>query len=630
MSYSLSPLETEAIFSLAEKLTGTCQQGSFRRDVLLQNVCRRITATSSTSLDSYLKIAESDSDEFAHLISALTIHTTSWFREEAHFEKTWRELAQSRKYSKSNPLKVFSAACSTGKEPYSFALMFEDIRQSNSEFDYQIMAVDIDGVSVMTAARGIYPIDELVTIPEKYHRYLRIGSGKSANFFTLSKEIMARCKFDTGDLREVDATFENAKYMSLGKWDLIICRNVLIYFTQSEVDKIIHSFCKHLETRGLLCLGHSEAVEAKKFGFEALGNAVYRTMPVEVSGDSSKRRILVVDDSAVIRKLIGSLFRKGGYEVYEVGSAQAASEFLQRGSVDVISLDLHMPEKDGPTWLREQRIKGLRVPVIIISDASPIEAVSVLGALEKGAQDYVEKRELNIDPDYVVSKASCLADQHKTIKANDSSLRKTALRAESTIRPEVIVIGASTGGTEALVTLLQNFPLHSPPILVVQHITPNFTKPFAERLSDASGLKLGSLEPPDLLKSGMIYLAQGDYHIGVRTSRGGLEGFSSQAAPAGRHRPSVDFLFHSASKLEVSVTGILLTGMGKDGAEGLLELSKSGAHTIAQDEQSCVVFGMPREAISRGAAKFVGNLHEIRSQLDLQLKMPARTVKKTS
>jgi two-component system chemotaxis response regulator CheB len=630
MSYSLSPSEIEAIYSLAERLTGTCQQGSFRREVLLQNVCRRITAHGASSLESYLKIAEADSDEFSQLVSALTIHTTSWFREEAHFEKTWLELVQSRSFSKANPLKVFSIACSTGKEPYSFALMFEEIRQSNPDFEYQIMAVDIDPVSVMTATRGIYSNDDLSSIPDKYHYLLRMGSGKSANFFTLSKEVLQRCKFDVGDLRDVDAIFANSKFANVGKWDLVICRNVLIYFSSTEVDKIIHAFAKHLDPKGLLCLGHSEAVEAKKFGFEPLGNAIYRVGAGEGSSEALKRRILVIDDSTVVRKVIANLFRTGGYDVLEAASADAATELLKRTMVDVISLDLHMPEKDGPTWLKEQRLKGLRVPVIILSDASPIEAVAVLGALEKGAQDYAEKRELSIDPDNILAKVNSVADQHKRLKASDYVARTSAQRVESNVRPEVIVIGASTGGTEALVTLLQNFSLQSPPILVVQHITPNFTKAFAERLAEASGLKLGSLEQPNLLKSGMIYLAQGDYHIGVRESRGGLEGFASQAAPSSRHRPSVDFLFHSASLLGVAVTGILLTGMGKDGAEGLLAMQRSGAHTMAQDEASCVVFGMPREAIARGAVQFVGNLNEIRNQLNLQLKMAPRTIKKIS
>lgn len=626
MIYTLSPSEANAVFQLAEKLTGSCQKGAYKRDVILQNVARRIAASKQKSLASYLVYIEKNDDEYHQLISALTIHTTSWFREQEHFEKIWNVLSKARDYSPTNPLTIFSAACSTGKEVYSFALMLEQIRTMNPIFDYKILGMDIDPVSIDMANKAIYPSDDVSSIPQKYKQFLKIGSGKSAGYFTFTKDIRQRCKFVTGDLRTVRSSLQHGEMsQNIKKWDLIICRNVLIYFQPKDVAKIVHVFVDHLEQNGVMCLGHSEAIDPNPFKLKALGNAMYQRKITGPTKDQQLRRVLVVDDSAVIRRVISQLFIKAQFEVIQAASAAEATECLKSTQVDIITLDLNMPEKDGATWLLEERKKGLRTPVVVVSDTAPTEAQAIVGALENGAQDYIEKKDLHDNPDEVLAQITAIVDHQKKLKmAPTVSATERVKGTLDAKHPDLIVIGASTGGTEALTALLKMFPHNTPPIVVVQHITSNFLKAFASRLAGTAKLSLGSDRSGEILAPGTIYLAQGDHHIGVK-QRGDkkLEIIVSEQPPIGRHRPSVDFLFSTVADIQdITSVGVILTGMGKDGADGLLKMRKTGSLTLAQNEQSCVVFGMPREAIQRGAAQYVGNLNEIRRELEVLINVP--------
>jgi len=180
---------------------------------------------------------------------------------------------------------------------------------------------------------------------------------------------------------------------------------------------------------------------------------------------------------------------------------------------------------------------------------------------------------------------------------------------------KAILIGASTGGTQALVKLLPNMPIDCPPIVVVQHILGHFAEPFYKRLCEVSGLKM--VEPRNnlLLEPGYLYMATGDFHIGIAKLRGELVLITSNAQPFGSHRPAVNFLFRSAQQNPKNICAILLTGMGSDGASGLSTLHKLGVPTFVQNEESCEIFGMPKEAIKLGAASFVGDLDDIRAQI---------------
>lgn len=605
----------EVIFSLAERLTGSCQQGKFRREILVSNVERRMQERGLYDLDEYLQCAMSDPHESAQFISALTIHTTSWFREVPHFGKIERRLREQIAEHGTARIRVLCAACSTGEEVYSLALVLEKIRTELTGFEYQVMGVDIDPVSVSTAKRAVYSLEHFHGIPRRYRLLCLIGQKKMEGLFTLSQEIKQRCSFAVHDLRAPLPGDPQS-------FDIIICRNVLIYFTPEDVDKVVTSLLVGLSQEGSLYLGHSETIEPTKHGLRFCGNSSYvkRAVPKfdPVATGGLTRRVLVVDDSLTARRTLERLFERHGARPFLAASADEATEFLKTQTVDLITLDLHMPGTNGDTWLRAQRVAGMKIPVVIVTGAEPSEAMAVLGALESGAQDYLDKGLLNSD-----DAAKRMLAIAKPTSRHRGQVRTGSVHRGAAVprrRPDVILLGASTGGTEVLSRMLQRMPINCPPVVVVQHISAQFSQPFAERLAKSSGLTLGSSVDGAPLEPGHLYVALGDYHIGIAGRKGRLILTRSDTLPLNRHRPSVDFLFCSGAEVsDIVVSAALMTGMGADGAKGLKALLDQGATTFAQDEESCVVFGMPKEAIALGGASFVGSPEEIRTQLDRQI-----------
>ena len=600
----------ETVYQLAEKLIGVSQKGQYRKDILVRNIEQRMKACKLTELEEYLQLADKNNSEYAHMLSSLTIHTTSWFREKPHFEKLEAHLTENIDQYLSETFNCLSAACSTGEEVYSLALLLESVRKKNPKFNYSIDGIDIDPVSIARSQKSIYPKSELKSIEQRYQDLCLSGNGKAANYFTLSKEIRNRCNFSVGSI--IPKEFRPTK-----NYDFIFCRNVLIYFKPDAVGKIIGSLKGSLSKNGILSLGHSEAIlNPHDYDLELSWNSSYTKKKKKntVTRKSDKPQILVVDDSAVVRKILESLFKKHGLDTVMAESAEQAEEQLKLNKIDLISLDLHMPGTDGVTWLKSIRSRGNKIPVVVVTDAHPSEALEVLHVLEKGAQDYLNKKDLNTKERDCIERIKVLLPQEQ--KKQTAIRRKNSLTKQKLFRPDLILIGASTGGTEALSKMLANFPSNSPPVLVVQHISPNFAGAFAERLASVSGLKKGKSQDGAPLEDGHVYLAEGDYHIGVKEQGDLYKLATSTYAPVNRHRPSVDFLYNSIRKRKSKMAGILLTGMGADGAQGLLELKNAGAITFVQDEKSCVVFGMPREAIKAGADGFVGDLNAIRSECD--------------
>lgn len=608
LKISLSSEEIQIVYDLAEKLTGSTQSGSRRKSVLVQNVIRRMQFLNIRSLGQYLERANRSSEEFAHLISALTIHTTSWFREVDHFSAIETELLGNASFLQ-RKIRVLSVACSTGKEVYSLALHFELMKEKHPKFDYEIIGIDIDPISVAEARKAIYRGDELSDIPRPYHRHVLVGKGPTQGLFTFSKTIRDRCSFQASDLRDVRGTFLRSGFTP---FDLIICRNVLIYFSEQAIRGIIGDLVSLLGPQAILCLGHSEIIDGSAHGLTGLPHALYRK---DNRSSPQKRKALVVDDSTTARTVMTALLSDAGFSVSAVESAAEASTFLKTSTVDFCTLDLNMPGMDGTTWLKNQRASGWRVPVVIVSDCSINDAPAVLGALETGAQDYIEKQDVHKNRQDVIERIKAIGD-NAFPKPTPSASTTIKHQKCSPSAPDLIVIGASTGGTEAITKLLRHMPSSMPPIMVVQHITPHFAEAFAERLAATSTLTLGKPESNTELKPGHFYMALGDYHISVKKQGSRLVLQQSHADPVNRHRPSVDFLFQSAATTGMKIAAILLTGMGQDGARGLLSLKNAGACTMAQSEESSVVFGMPKEAIRLGAAIFVGDIDGIRGELD--------------
>jgi len=325
-------------------------------------------------------------------------------------------------------------------------------------------------------------------------------------------------------------------------------------------------------------------------------------------------RVLVVDDSAVVRQTVTAvLTQQGGFEVLAAGDAILAREKMQRFRPDVIVLDLELPRLHGLDFLRELMRAERPVPVVVCSGRRGTE---VMKALEQGAVAVVEKPRLGVR-DFLFESALRLADtvrgaaqaqlrtRHPLVAAPrlGADVILPARQAPARLQTDrVIALGASTGGTEALRALLSALPAAAPALLVVQHMPEGFTKAFAARLHTACAIEVKEAEDGDRVGPGRALIAPGDRHMILRRRGSEYHVELSDGPLVSRHRPSVDVLFRSVAQAAgANGVGVILTGMGDDGADGLCEMKDAGALTLAQDERTCVVFGMPREAIARGA-----------------------------
>ncbi|MBU6153536.1 MAG: chemotaxis response regulator protein-glutamate methylesterase [Bdellovibrionales bacterium] len=342
-----------------------------------------------------------------------------------------------------------------------------------------------------------------------------------------------------------------------------------------------------------------------------------------------KIKVLIVDDSKTIRNLLAKIMSEDP-QLDVVGTADrpsAALPLIQKLKPDVITLDLEMPEVDGIAFLK-QYLPHHPVPTVMITSIGMEEGTRVLQALEAGAVDYVQKpsaSELEEAGPIIVEKikAASTAKLATGGKVGPVGLvggqRMVPSNAGSAILDQrcLVAIGSSTGGTEALRKLLTELPAAIPPVVITQHIPAVFSKAFADRMNSICPFEVSEAVHGMEVLPGNVYIAPGGKQMQVRKRNDGRMFISiDDSPPVNRHKPSVDYLFDSVEQAcGGNCIGIILTGMGADGAKGLLKLKAAGARTIAQDEASCVVFGMPREAIRLGAAREVLPLGEIASKL---------------
>jgi two-component system, chemotaxis family, protein-glutamate methylesterase/glutaminase len=330
----------------------------------------------------------------------------------------------------------------------------------------------------------------------------------------------------------------------------------------------------------------------------------------------SKVRVLIVDDSAVVRQTLTDVL-SSDTEIEVIGSAAdpfAAADRISEEVPDVITLDIEMPRMDGLTFL--QKIMSQHpIPVVICSSLAEEGAQSALKALEYGAVDIITKPRMG-SKQFIEESRVMLCQVVKgaaRARLGGSSRRvQPKLTADSVLSKsdgamvetteKIVAIGASTGGTEALSVVLQALPADSPGIVIVQHMPELFTRAFANRLNGLCEITVKEAESNDTVLRGRALIAPGNYHTLIKRS-GARYYVEVRSGPlVCRHRPSVDVLFRSAARYAgQNAVGVIMTGMGDDGANGMLEMKQVGAFTIAQDEETCVVFGMPNEAIKRNA-----------------------------
>jgi two-component system chemotaxis response regulator CheB len=344
-----------------------------------------------------------------------------------------------------------------------------------------------------------------------------------------------------------------------------------------------------------------------------------------------KIKVLIVDDSAVVRQTLKEIL-ESDTSIHVIDTAAnpfIAVQKIKNELPDVITLDVEMPRMDGLTFLHKIMSQH-PIPVVMCSSLTEEGAETTFKALEYGAVDIITKPKIGIKNFIEESKiricdAVKAASQAKLKKINQKILRQplekytadvvlAPPRGRSMIRTtdKIVVIGASTGGTEALKFFLESLPEDSPGVVIVQHMPENFTKAFAKRLDSTCSIDVKEALDGDGILRGRALIAPGNKHLLVKRSGARYFVQVKDGPLVCRHRPSVDVLFRSAARYSGSNTvGVIMTGMGDDGARGMLELKNAGAFTIAQDKESCVVFGMPNEAIKLGAVDLVVPLMDI-------------------
>ncbi|MBK6765164.1 MAG: chemotaxis response regulator protein-glutamate methylesterase [bacterium] len=326
-------------------------------------------------------------------------------------------------------------------------------------------------------------------------------------------------------------------------------------------------------------------------------------------------KVLVVDDSALVRRVLTEELARDP-EIQVVGSAPdpyVARDKILQLKPDVLTLDIEMPRMDGLSFLRKL-MKHHPLPVIVVSSLTPKGSEMAMDALSLGAVDVLCKP----------GEAYSIGELSRELTARVKTAARVRLAARTTAAPtkpmealkettlKIIAIGASTGGTEALREVLQRFPVNAPPTVVVQHMPEQFTKAFADRLNGICAIEVREAKDGDTLRPGLALIAPGNKHMLLQRS-GAVYSVAVKDGPRVHHqRPAVDVLFKSVARFAgKNAVGAILTGMGADGADGMLEMKQAGANTIAQDEKSCVVFGMPKEAIARGGVDSILPLDQI-------------------
>lgn len=335
----------------------------------------------------------------------------------------------------------------------------------------------------------------------------------------------------------------------------------------------------------------------------------------------SKIKVLCVDDSALIRDLLREIINShDDMEVVAVAQDPiVARDLIKLHNPDVLTLDVEMPRMTGLEFL--ERLMRLRpMPVLMVSSLTSAGSEVTLRALELGAIDFLEKPAVGIRAgmmeysDLIAEKIRASARARVARPRLAQPRREIAAPLHSS--EKIVLIGASTGGTEAVREVLEPLPVNCPALLITQHMPGGFTRSFAERLNRLCRITVKEAEHGERIMPGHAYIAPGDAHLMLGRSGSNYIAQLDQGPPVNRHRPSVDVLFESAAKTGGKNTiGVILTGMGKDGAAGMVALRRSGAPTIAQDEASCVVFGMPREAIAVGGAAEVLPLDSIAARI---------------
>lgn len=566
------------------------------------------------SLDDYFEATSRNSEELQLCSELLTTHMTEWYREIIHFK--WIRPQLKKIVREKGKVRIWSAACSSGEEVYS--LLFLALREGLKPHQIQILGTDLSRQILNKAVN-------LVNTPEfeKQIDFLKMrfdGTPEQFNH-TINLALETSIKFREFNLIE-------SKLPPNFLFDFILLRNVLIYFDHSTTLQTCNHLAKHLYPDGHLVIGLSESLKMQGETLETIGNSIYRlkqqkSKAPQWSAQKNQRvtlkpidaplTLLIVEDSPTLRKILKSVYDKiPNVEVVgETGSIEKAFELYEKFNPDIVSLDMKLEDGSGLELLKRASLTPhfKKSKFILVTDCSPLEGNLVFDALALGAHHYLQKPQAHNLGGFQGELAELIKDLSLTARPTfekSTHPHHPSSSLKLTMDAKFILIGSSTGGTEIVRDILAGLPKKCPPILIVQHMPETFTGIYAHRLSKQTGRPTIEVRASVKLEEDHAYIAGGGLHLEIVKNRGEFWAEPRQGDPVNRFKPSVSVLFGSAHSIGISpqTIAIILTGMGRDGADPLLQLKQNGALTFAQSQESCVVFGMPKAAVELGAVDY--------------------------
>lgn len=587
-------------------------------ELVVHRLTRRLGQLKINSIEDYVEyFLANTAKENEYLIALLTTHTTQFFRHPDQFTYLVERQLPKILASGAKKINIWSAACSTGEEVYSIAIAIEEFFRENPAYKftpYTVFGTDVDRHCISEAQKGIYRKEDLGRIrPDFLGRYFDQGTGELEGMYRIKESIWSRCEFGTFNLMAAQYPQES--------WNAIFARNVLIYFNPKEIGWIINKFYEAMPADACLYLGAGENFENSSFKFRLSQSGIYQKNTAEGQARSAQQtsehlagrgpvRVMIVDDSPLMRRLIASaLTLESGFEVVgEAGSGLEAAEVLKQCNPEIVTLDIQMPRMDGITYLSKHFNKN-HPPVVIVSSVNQDFAMDLFKCFELGASEYIEKtsgENQSVDGEKIRETLKRIARKGVLFRPTDVNTKNIEYIYKSNpLYRDLILIGASTGGVPAILKILPAFPQNSPPIVIAIHMPAGYSADFAKHLNQICNVSV--LEAADglELQPSHVYIAPGGHQCSIRVFDKRL---TLEISEGGGHlyKPSVDGLFSSAADALIGsslrVSAALMTGMGQDGAQGLLKLRKSRARTLAQDEATSAVFGMPKAALDLGAA----------------------------
>ncbi len=591
--------------------------GPDARTVLEKKLERRVAELSLPTFADYVRLLTYDrrrAEELTHLADVLTTRETYFFREayqlRALSEEIFPRLARENAATKT--LRIWSAGCASGEEVYTIAMLALDCKELEG-FTIDVFGSDVSPAALAQARRGEYESGALREMPAVARaRWMTPVDGTQR--WGVSDRVRARVRFGAQNLL-ADPLPQSAPF------DVVLCRNVTIYFSAEARKQVARSFLDALRPGGWLLMGHAESLVSVTSDFElvTLKNDVVYRKPAAIA---RLLKVLVVDDSAFARKtLVRVLSTLPGVDL--VGTASdgvAALRELRRTEPDVVLLDLEMPELDG--WGVLRALRGASRPPVVIVISGESGAPNVVKALELGAFDFIAKPSREATPDLervandLVPRLLALKEGARPPRAPVFPADSTPLtppRAKTDAKPaeKVVVICASTGGPGAILEVVSALPADlDAAVVVAVHMPPGFTAAFAERLTRRARMPAEEAQSGQLLLEGKILVCPGGHHVTLARS---ARGWVTAVLPAQGEVwvPSADRLLASAAPLGAAALGVVLTGMGTDGASGAGALRAAGGRVVAESAETAVVNGMPAAVVAAGAADAVRRRDEI-------------------